>query len=88
MTEMPYIEEVDELVEKALAKLMPESRGLVTKGLLVLEVLEDGESERSIAAVQVGRQGNMTPWEAIGILRVAEIQLEGVIATNLGGGDG
>lgn len=82
---MNYYPELTELAEVALNKILPRHDNLVvTKGLLIAEILANTDDHRSVIAVQFGRQGVIPPYDIIGLLRPVEMSAEARIAGAMG----
>jgi hypothetical protein len=85
----PYLPELNELAEKALSSVAPDlaADSVITKGLLIAEVLVPGEEHRGLLSIQLGRQGELTPWDTIGLLSPVEMTARAAMAGFLLGGD-
>lgn len=86
---MNYYPELTELAEAALARVMPDRDNIViTRGLVIAEMLTMGEDNRSVIAVQFGRAGAIPPYDILGLLAPVEISAKARINSALGFGEG
>lgn len=86
---MNYYPELTELAEIALSKVLADRENLViTRGIVVAELLTMGQDDRSVLAVQFGRQGVIPPYDVLGLLAPVEMSARRRISLALGGGDG
>ena len=81
----PYLPELNELAELALAKIMPEAEGdaIITRGILVMEILRPSDQQRGVIGVQIGRMGSLTPWDVVGLLAPIALKAQGEMAEGL-----
>lgn len=66
----PYVPELNELGEQAVSKVLhPHDDSIViTRGIVIAEILRSDDAYRGVIAVQIGRQGEMTPWDVLGLM--------------------
>ena len=81
---MDYLPELNELAEKALAKIIDNADdAIVTRGILILEILRTSDSHRGVVAVQLGRQGEMAPWDVVGLLAPVALKAQANMAQTM-----
>lgn len=84
---MDYYPELTELAEAALAKVMPSRDNImVTRGVVIAELLTLDQDSRSVIAVQFGRQGAIPPYDIIGLIIPVQMAAERAIAEQMTGG--
>jgi hypothetical protein len=84
----PYIPELNELAEKAISMVLEAEGTVITRGILTCEVLRPGDEHRSVIAVQLGQQGEMTPWDVVGLLAPVALKSQAIMTTYLMGEGG
>ena len=77
-----WIDGIGNLVDQA-----DHEDSIVTRGVVIVEVLNSNDQNRAVMAVGLGASGEMTPWETIGLMKVVEIQCEYEIAVRLTQGE-
>lgn len=81
----PHIPELTEIAERAAAKLLDVEGVVVTRGILIMEILRPDDQHRGIVAVQLGSQGELSPWDVIGLLSPVSIKSKAVMTEYLMG---
>ncbi len=83
---MDYLPELNELAERALAKIIDNADdAIVTRGILIIEILRPSDSHRGVVAVQLGRQGEMPPWDIVGLLAPVALKAQANMAETMFG---
>lgn len=75
---MRYVSELDHLAQAALAAAASDEikNPVMTKGIMVVEFLNDDIEGRSVVALQIGPQAPMQPWEILGLVAVVQARAQ------------
>ena len=85
----PHLPELTEIAERAASKLLDTEGVVVTRGILIMEILRPEDQHRGIVAVQLGTQGELSPWDVIGLISPVETKSRAIMTEYLmGQGDG
>lgn len=76
-----YIPELNELADKALNIILPESDGkaIVTRGVVIMEILLPDQEHRGVIGLDIGRQGELSPWDVVGLLTPVRLRAESLM---------